>query len=343
MPAYKDSKRGTWYVKYSYTDRISGKRKQVLKRGFDTKREAVKWEAQQRSVELSPTSLTFRELAMKYYDYRKPKERTQRNQVTMLELHFPLIDQPVEEISKQKLMDWYISFTAKDLTVGTMNLAITVVKSIFSFGSKYYDLPNPSASLARLKAKKRKYDTWTVEEFNCFLEAEKSPLYRAAFATLYWTGMRKGEMLGLQYTDFKDGTVHIHQQMTASGLSSLKTETSDRTLKLTDALQRLLEPFLEACDESRPFVFGGETPLSAVALYDHFSHSIEVSGVKRIRIHDLRHSFATNAICSGASIVAVSKYLGHSSITITLGTYTHLLEKTDDEMIEIMNSLSKSV
>ena len=74
----------------------------------------------------------------------------------------------------------------------------------------------------------------------------------------------------------------------------------------------------------------------------HFQHGLTRSGVKPIRIHDLRHSFATNAICSGASIVAVSKYLGHSSITITLDTYTHLLEKADDEMIGIMNKLSEN-
>lgn len=342
MPAYKDTQRGTWYIKYSYTDRITGKRKQVLKRGFETKRTAVQWEAEQRASDQSPTSLTFRALALRYYEYNKPKQKTINDQIAMMEHHFTLIDEPVDQITKQKVMDWYIEFTSKDLTVGTMNLVITVVKSVFTFGSKYYDLPNPALSLKRLKAKKRKYDTWTVEEFNRFIQAEESPLYTAAFTFLYWTGVRKGEMRGLQYTDFKDGTVHIHQQMTASGLSSLKTETSERTLKLTDPVQAVLRPFLEACDDSRPFVFGGESPLPVVTLYDHFMASIEKSGVKRIRIHDLRHSFATNAICSGASIVAVSKYLGHSSITITLNTYTHLLEKTDDEMIEIMNDLYKN-
>ena len=338
MPAYKDTKRGTWYIKYSYTDRITGKRKQVLKRGFPTKREASLWEAQQRSNEQQPTSLTFRALMGKYYDYRKPRDRTKENQTSMLETYFPLIDQPVDRITKQMMMEWYLELTSKDLSIGTKNLILTVVKSIFRFGAEFYDLPNHSSSLKRLRSGKRKYAVWTIEEFNQFIEFEPSPLYKAAFTFLYMVGCRCGELLGLQYTDFKDGRVRIHQQMTDRGLAPLKTESSERTLKLPDAVQTALEPILSACSEEQPFVF----PIPKVTLYDHFKRAIRESGVPEIRIHDLRHSFATNAICSGASIVAVSKYLGHSSITITLNTYTHLLEKTDDEMIEIMNDLYKN-
>jgi integrase len=338
MPAYKDKDRGTWYIKYSYTDRITGKRKQVLKRGFPTKREASLWEAQQRSNEQQPTSLTFRALMGKYYDYRKPRDRTKENQTSMLETYFPLIDQPVDRITKQMMMEWYLELTSKDLSIGTKNLILTVVKSIFRFGAEFYDLPNHSSSLKRLRSGKRKYAVWTIEEFNQFIEFEPSPLYKAAFTFLYMVGCRCGELLGLQYTDFVDGRVHIHQQMTDRGLAPLKTESSERTLKLPDAVQTALEPILSTCSEEQPFVF----PIPKTSLYDHFKRAIQASGVPDIRIHDLRHSFATNAICSGASIVAVSKYLGHASITITLNTYTHLLDKTDDEMIGIMNNLYKN-
>lgn len=338
MPAYKDKDRGTWYIKYSYTDRITGKRKQVLKRGFPTKREALTWEAKERSADLQPTSITFRALMVKYYDYRKPRDRTKENQTSMLETYFPMIDQPVDRITKQMMMEWYLELTSKDLSIGTKNLILTVVKSIFRFGAEFYDLPNHSSSLKRLRSGKRKYAVWTIEEFNQFIEFEPSPLYKAAFTFLYMVGCRCGELLGFQYTDFKDGRVRIHQQMTDRGLAPLKTESSERTLKLPDAVQTALEPILSGCSEEHPFVF----PIPKVTLYDHFKRAIRESGVPEIRIHDLRHSFATNAICSGASIVAVSKYLGHSSITITLNTYTHLLEKTDDEMIEIMNDLYKN-
>lgn len=342
MPAYKDQKRGTWYIKYSYTDRITGKRKQVLKRGFQTKREALAWEMKQRSSEVTSTSMTFSELSAKFYDYRKQKDRTIENQSNMLRAHFPYCDDPVDQINKTKMMEWYIDLTDGHLSPGTANLVLTVVKSIFAFGAQFYELPNPASSLKRMRAQKRKYETWSVQEFNSFIDGVQGDLYKALFTFMYWTGCRKGEAMGLQYTDFKNGSVHIHQQMTARGMSDLKTETSERTIKLTDTVMSAIQPFLEACSEERPFVFGGEAPPAQSTVQKHFERGITRSRVKHIRIHDLRHSFATNAICSGASIVAVSKYLGHSNISITLDTYTHLLEKADDEMIGIMNNLAKS-
>lgn len=338
MPAYKDKDRGTWYVKYSYTDRVTGKRKQILKRGFPTKREATAWEAKERVADQQPSSITFRELMAKYHEYKKPRPRTLANQRQMMEKYFSMIDEPVVRITKQKLMDWYLDLTDSDLHSNTQNLVLTVVKGILSFGAEFYDLPDNSSSLRRLRPQKRKYSVWSISEFNQFIQSEPSPIYKAAFSFLYMVGCRCGELLGLQYTDFKDGTVHIHQQLTPYGLTPLKTETSERTLKLPDAVISQIEPFLSACNEEQPFVF----PIPKTSLYDHFKRAIQASGVPDIRIHDLRHSFATNAICSGASIVAVSKYLGHASITITLNTYTHLLDKTDDEMIGIMNNLYKN-
>lgn len=342
MPAYKDKDRGTWYIKYSYTDRITGKRKQVLKRGFPTRREALAWEAKERSSEKTSTSMTFSDLSAKFYDYRKQKPHTVENQIAMVNNHFPYVSKAVEQITKADMMEWYISLTDGHLTPGTANLVLTVVKSIFAFGAQFYDLPNPASSLKRVRPQKRKYETWSVEEFNRFIGCVDGTLYSALYTFLYWTGCRKGEALGLQYTDIQDGKAHIHQQMTAHGISTLKTETSDRTIKLTDAVISAIQPLVNACSPERPFLFGGERTPSESTIHAHFNRAVTMSGVKPIRIHDLRHSFATNAICSGASIVAVSKYLGHSSITITLNTYTHLLEKTDDEMIEIMNDLYKN-
>ena len=71
--------------------------------------------------------------------------------------------------------------------------------------------------------------------------------------------------------------------------------------------------------------------------------AIKKSGVKRIRIHDLRHSHATILINSGVNIVAVSKMLGHSNINQTLKTYTHLLESTNDELVDRIIELKKEI
>ena len=87
------------------------------------------------------------------------------------------------------------------------------------------------------------------------------------------------------------------------------------------------------------FLFGGDTSLPITSIDREFKQGIKLSGVKPIRLHDLRHSHATNLINNGANIVAVSKRLGHSSPNITLAIYTHLLKKSEDELIEIMNNM----
>lgn len=343
MPTYKDKQRGTWFVKISTKDAVTGKRKQILKRGFETKRDAEKWEAHKILETGGQTSLSFRDMADRYFAYRNAKESTRRDQSAMIDRYdAEFIDLPIDKITKPMMMEWYLKLVGLDLQPGTKNLILQVTKSVFKHGADHYDLPHPAKALKRFYDPPKEHDTWTPKEFNQFIQFVELDTYRAFFTFLYWTGCRKGEARGLQYDSFKGDHVHIYRQMTVRGLSDLKTPSSIRTLKLPDTLRGDLRPFLERCDEDRPFVFGGDSCLSISTIQWQFKHAVKLSGVKPIRIHDLRHSFATNMIGSGANIVAVSRYLGHSSINITLKTYTHLLEKANDEMVSKLDSMMKS-
>ncbi len=86
-----------------------------------------------------------------------------------------------------------------------------------------------------------------------------------------------------------------------------------------------------------PYVFGGYVGLAPSTIDRVFKKAIKLSGVKPIRLHDLRHSHASWLINSGVNIVAVSKRLGHTNIEQTLRTYTHLLEFTDQNMMQKIN------
>ena len=94
-------------------------------------------------------------------------------------------------------------------------------------------------------------------------------------------------------------------------------------------------------DEPGPYLFGGECPLAVTTIARYFSQAIEETGVRRIRLHDLRHSHATWLINNGANIVAVSKRLGHASIEQTLQTYTHLLQESDNDLVRKINDCRK--
>lgn len=343
MPAYKDSKRGTWYIKTRLPDPVTGENRQILKRGFNTKRDALLWEAQQKTAADPRASLTFDELAQKYFDYRDQRPRTRKQQEAQIRLYWPHSNKKVTEITKQICMDWYLQMDKKeDLANSSKNYAMGIIKSVFKYGSDFYDLPHPMRGLKRWKTGKSEMEVWNVDEFNKFLPYTEGH-YRNLFLFIYCTGLRKSEAIGLQYTDFlPDGRVHVWRQLTPQGYSDLKTDSSERKIKLTAFLRAYMEPVLKECGPDKPFVFGWHTSLCHTTVHDKFKEAIEASGVKEIRIHDLRHSFATNAISEGCNIVAVSKYLGHSDINITLRTYAHLLEKTSDEMVGIMDGFSKN-
>ena len=324
MPVYKDKQRKTWYVKYSQT--TDGKRKQVLKRGFEKKSDALDWEASQRGKVETPDSMKFSALADKYFAYNKPKTRTEEAQTAMLKKYFTLYETPLNRIKKADLLDWYISFTAKDLKPSTMNLCIGVVRSVLKFGYDFYELPNPSAILKRVKQPPRAPTVWSPDQFAQFLAVVDQPLFYVLFSFIYFTGVRKAEALSLRKSDFSDGSVHVR---------GTKTEGSDRVLTLAPSLCAILKPVLEALESDDDLVF----PMSSVTMHSYFQAYTVKSGLPAIRIHDLRHSFATNMIGHGANIVAVSKYLGHSSINQTLKTYAHLLQKADDEMVNMINGI----
>jgi len=344
MAIIKDKKRNTWMVKRYQKDVITGELKQVLKRGFKTKREAQLWESSQIAVS-DTTSATFTEIDNLFIDYKNPSKQTTRKQEqTRVQKYMPFAGTPISQISKQMLLEWYVDLIKRDdIGVRTKNSCISLVKSVFKFANEFYNVPNTAVVLKTLKLPKQKeIVVWTVDEFNQFIQHTEGH-YRNIFTFMYCTGLRRGEALALCKDDFdlEKGTVRIWHQIRkfSDGFQPLKTESSERTLKLPTNVINAVRPLVMACSDEKPFVFGGDVSIPTATLQKKFADGIKASGVKKIRIHDLRHSFATNAINNGCNIVAVSKYLGHSNIQQTLETYTHLLEKTDDEMIQTMNNV----
>ena len=91
------------------------------------------------------------------------------------------------------------------------------------------------------------------------------------------------------------------------------------------------------------FMFGGRNPLPRTSIERIKNKAISQAKVKKIRIHDFRHSHASNLIGEGMDIVAVSKRLGHSNVSITLQVYTHLIQKNNDKLIDFIEKSSQNL
>ena len=170
---------------------------------------------------------------------------------------------------------------------------------------------------------------WTQEEFTKFENAliDKRQSY-LAFKMLYWTGMRLGELLALTIgdIDFERNMINItksYQRIRKKDIiTAPKTPNSKRTISVPEFLIADLEDYISSMykpqKEDRVF------EITKYFLEHEMQRGIKKSGVKRIRIHDLRHSHASHLIHIGVPILEVSRRLGHQSPNITLGVYGHL-------------------
>lgn len=344
MPAYKD-KNGSWYYSYKKRDPVTGAWKNIKKRGFRTRGEARAAERKAMDAGSSSSSTTFREMVALWEDYADASDIVRSKHAEAFRYRFDkYMDKPIEALTKPVLSRYRAELAQDDrFSTTTKNTTITFIRGCLKFAHNVYDLPDYSSVLKTLKKSDEEamaeFDVWTPEEFDQFVQYVENPLYALYFKFVFWTGCRRGEAIALQKSEVGDHTATIkYSQITQkAGLRPTKKRTS-RTIKLDDILFEEIQPLL---NEPGTYLFGGEAGLCPSQVRNYFQKAIAASGVKPIRLHDLRHSHASWLINNGVNIVAVSKRLGHKDVSVTLKTYTHLLESSDNDMIEKINSYKK--
>lgn len=188
---------------------------------------------------------------------------------------------------------------------------------------------------------------WTQEEFEIFVECVKDkPVSYMAFKTMFWTGVRVGELLALTLEDFnpKEKTIRInksYQRIQGKDVvTEPKTEKSKRIIALPDFLVEEIKDYM-----SRLYGLMKTDRLFMVTksyLEHEMLRGIELSGVKRIRLHDLRHSHASLLISKlGAQPLVVAERLGHEKIQTTLNTYSHLYPNQARDLADQLNGLNE--
>lgn len=342
MSAYKEG--SSWYAVVRVKDPFTGKSRQVKKRGFSTKREAKAWEAEQILLARSKTSVTFDQMLEDYLKSLDSSPTSVSMKTNWIHNHFPLHSEPIEKISRPELISWRNSLIDSGLSTRTMNRGIQYVKAVFTYAEKVYGIPNNAVvvnTYKLTKEDKEEMKIWTPDQFNKFAEAVESPLYRAFFTFLYWTGCRRGEALAVCKEDLNGNVIHIRRAIKhfKNGFIPLKTDSSERYIPIDSQTMELIKPLLKYAN---PFIFGGERSLPITEVQRQFTKATKKAELEPIRIHDLRHSHASWLISQGVNIVAVSKRLGHASINQTLKTYTHLLKKSNDEMMDAIESFKKN-
>lgn len=358
MPAYKNKDNGTWYVMTQYTN-WKGERKPKCKRGFDTKREAQEWEHTFRQQNSGDLDMPFSAFVEIYCREQKPrlKESTWQTKENIIQQKIlPYFENyKINEITTKDVRAWQNEMLAyrneenKPYSSSYLKTLHNQLSAIFNYAVRFYDLrSNPAAKAGNMGSEERKeMSYWTVEEYSKFSdEMMDKPISYYAFQMLYWTGIRVGELLALTAGDFdfENNMLTInksYQRLHGEDvITPPKTKKSNRTIKmpqfLCDEMQEYLKMFYSPNDSDRIF------PISKSYLHHEMDRGSKAAGVKRIRIHDLRHSHISLLIDMGFSAVAIADRVGHESIEITY-RYAHLFPSKQKEMAIKLNFMNKGV
>ena len=351
MPAYKDEKTGKWFAKFYYTN-WQGIKKQKWKRGFATKKEALGFERDFLEQQSTNPDMTFQNLYEIYMEdmVARLKQSTLLTKKAVLQTHIlPFFgSKPINEIKasdvrrgQAKLMS-----SPNNYSQTYLKKINTELNSIINYAKRFYDLnTNPCGKAGTIgKAKAEEMDYWTYDEYIAFREGVKDkPLSYICIEVLYWTGMREGELLALSPADIDldNKTISInrtYQRIEGKDVfTSPKTRKSKRKIPIPDFLCQELSDYIQ----SRYMLDADERlfPVTKSYLSHEMIRGCKKTGVKKIRIHDIRHSHASLLINQGCDALMLADRLGHEKVSTTLNTYSHLFPHKQQELVHSLESL----
>jgi len=351
LPVYKDEERKTWYVWFRYKD-WAGVVRQHKKRGFQKKSEAVQYERDFLKKQSGSCDMSFGSMVELYMEDCKSRLRSTTYEGKKYLIESKILptfkDLPVNAITAATVRKWQNELLDDDAEYSQTYLKTinNQLSAIFNFAKRYYGLSTNPAAVAGSIGKKNAeaMQFWTKDEFELFIEAvSDKPASYAIFNTLFWTGIRSGELLALTLDDvnFEAKTISITKSYARIGgedvISPPKTPKSRRVITVPDFLLDILEDYAGRLVDYEP----------SDRLFEYTKHYLQSemtrgckkSGVKKIRVHDIRHSHASLLIELGFSPLLISERLGHENVETTLETYAHLYPDKHGEVSSKLNEL----
>ena len=349
MSIHKDNATGKWRVVYRYTD-WTGETHQSSKRGFPTKREAQMWERELLLKKEAKLDMTFESFYEIYVEDMQNRIRDNtwgtKTNIARTKILPYFGKRKIGEIEPRDIIAWQNELLAirqpngKPYSASYLQKIHSQLSAIFNHAVNFYHLPsNPAQKAGNMgKEEHREMLFWTKEEYLKFADVMMDkPVSYYAFEILYWCGLRMGELLALTPADFnfETHTLRINKSYQRlhreDVITPPKTLKSNRTIKipqfLCDEMQDYLKMLYEPKEDERIFT------ISKSYLHHEMNRGSKVSGVKRIRVHDLRHSHVSLLINMGFTVLAIADRMGHESIDITY-RYAHLFPSEQTKMAE---------
>lgn len=351
---------------------MTGKRKQIRRRGFETKSGALNAFAKLKVEVLENSYLDLSTMAYETFmeEYWKEREITLQNSTYEIQtMYYRNIIKPIlgklkiQSVSPIQIQQFINGVTKEsNYSPHTIHLIFRIVSASFK---KAYQMKlireNPCENITLPRKKRRESTVWTLDQVNYFLrEAPKiKRLTRCytGFQLGLLAGLRQGEILGLRWKDidFANRLIYVRQTVTQDGKikSGAKNESSVRTVSLPERLIRDIEIQRETIawekERCRTTYYDNDivvptrdgSPIIPRNFRKEFYALTEQLDLPRIRFHDTRHTHATLLIEQNVNVKLIADRLGHADIQTTLNTYSHVLPNMQRSVSDKLDEIIK--
>ena len=376
MPIYKmDGKKGgkqKYRVRINYIDNL-GKPRQIERVAYGSE-EAKQLERElnfqikqeKPAVKLTVQALYDEYIKAKKFEVRETSlDKTQR--ILKRYVLAKLSDTKIDKLTIPVLQNWKQSVEELNLNIITRKNIYGEFRALLNYGVKMeYLQKNPLLKVGNFKAPlemKKEMDFYTPDEFKRFILAARDYCqkcedegslfewnYYVFFCIAFYTGMRKGEIHALTWQDISNNEIHITKSLAqklkgGDRITPPKNRSSIRDVQIPQPLKDVFRQHYNRWRQAPNFtnnyhICGGEKALRDTSVANMNAMFAKLADVKSIRIHDYRHSHASLLVHEGINIQEIAKRLGHSDVSITLGTYSHLYPSESDRALTILDKIT---
>lgn len=342
-----------WYARGVYKDE-HGKRRYYQKRGFETLEKAKNYEAKMRiETQKISSHIKLEPAIQSYLEYKRPriKERSLYDYTNVLVNkilpYFGNVE--LRAITVKKLRAWQENIMQKGWSFDYVLLQQRVFKNFLKYcAMEEYIAANPFDYIEYVHPKKvaKKLNYYTLEEYKCFRSVIEDELDLLLFDMLYFTGMRKSELLARTWDDWDefDQTIFIHSNYNdRQNIITPSTKTGgSRVIYINDILNSELKNYRRCNPNKYIFDSGKNTPMDENQItrrYDRLLkkyNSLNETQLRKIRIHDFRHSHVSFLINAGLDSFRIGERMGHSKDMVEK-RYGHLFPERKKEILNLIN------
>ena len=365
----KDGKQ-KYRVRINYVD-IYGENKQIERKvyGLDEAKQIEQELLYSVKKETPAQKLSVSELFKEYINAKKSeiRETTLKKKCEITEHHvLPYLEKcKLDKLNAKVLQQWKQEIdNVGNLSIGMKKKIYGEFRAMLNFAVMMEYIPkNPLLKVGNFKAPLETHKEmlfYTPEEFGKYITVAKEKAtectdniqlwnYYVFFYIAFFTGMRKGEIYALTWNDIQKDGIHITKSLSQKlqgedRITPPKNKSSIRIIQVPEPLKQVLDEHYERCKSLENFtkdylICGGLTALRDTTVDKMNRKFADLSGVKRIRIHDFRHSHASLLANNGINIQEIARRLGHSDVHTTLQTYSHLYPKESERALKILNSI----